>query len=81
MFRKNFRGNRGGWAGRAPTTIPPPAPPLGPVVENITKESLDVDGLDHPGPLVISDVHSIASYNWVNASSPKIIIPGWRLSS
>lgn len=79
MFRNSFRGNRGnrgGWTGRARTASPSPAPPFGPLIENVAKDSLDSDEFDHPGPLVISDVRSIASYNWVNASGPRIMIPG-----
>lgn len=58
---------------RAPTPVTSsPAPPLGEMIERITRDSLKSDG-DHVG---IENVKLVASYNWISSSSPEIIIPG-----
>ncbi|KAH7487483.1 hypothetical protein FOMA001_g5612 [Fusarium oxysporum f. sp. matthiolae] len=55
----------------APVTSSP-APPLGEMIERISRDSLKSDG-DHVG---IENVKLVASYNWISSSSPEIIIPG-----
>lgn len=75
MYRK-FGGRRGGWPKSPPKAMPSPAPPLGDLIETVTRESLPVDGIDSIDQLKISDVRAIASYNWINEPNPKVIIPG-----
>ncbi|CAM1502641.1 Fc.00g074170.m01.CDS01 [Cosmosporella sp. VM-42] len=54
---------------------PSPAPPLGDLIETIAGDSLSGKG-DTPKHVGITNARPIASYNWVDGSSPKIIIPG-----
>ncbi|KAF7546719.1 hypothetical protein G7Z17_g8239 [Cylindrodendrum hubeiense] len=50
-----------------------PALPLGDVIKSVTRESLtDFDQIDR---VEISDTKLIASYNWVEDSVPKIMVP------
>ncbi|RSL64622.1 hypothetical protein CEP51_013127 [Fusarium floridanum] len=60
---------------QAPTATPSPPPPLGDLIESITRDSLD-DTQYESGHAKISDAKVIASYNWTSASSPEIIVPG-----
>jgi hypothetical protein len=46
--------------------------PLGDIIERITKDSLSSTGVRAE----IGNVQSVASYNWVASSTPKILIPG-----
>jgi hypothetical protein len=58
---------------RAPApAITTPSPPLGDVIERITREGL----LSNDSRAEIENVKVVASYNWISSSSPKIIIPG-----
>jgi hypothetical protein len=60
-------------ARRAPApAITTPSPPLGEVIERITREGL----LSNDSRAEIENVKAVASYNWISSSSPKIIIPG-----
>ncbi|KAJ3518652.1 hypothetical protein NM208_g14440 [Fusarium decemcellulare] len=60
---------------RQPSVVPPaPAPPLGDLIESITRDSLKSTG--DASRAGISDAKLVASYNWTSASSPEIIIPG-----
>lgn len=56
--------------------MPSPAPPLGDLIETVTRDSLPVDGVDSIYQLKISNVRAIASYNWINEPNPKVVIPG-----
>ena len=55
-----------------PRTHGSKAPPLGDMVESISRDELS--GKDVRAE--IQNVKFVASYNWVSSSSPKIIIPG-----
>ncbi|KAF7561336.1 hypothetical protein G7046_g2808 [Stylonectria norvegica] len=51
-----------------------PAPPCGDLIETVKRESLcPTVAIKHAR---ISDVEFVASYNWVDDGSPKIIVPG-----
>ncbi|KAM0354343.1 hypothetical protein ACHAPU_001387 [Fusarium lateritium] len=69
MYRRN--NNPGKWHAPALTTTTP-APPLGDIIEHITKESLRSDETR----VQIENVKVVASYNWISSSSPQIVIPG-----
>ncbi|KAH7247095.1 hypothetical protein B0J15DRAFT_500110 [Fusarium solani] len=58
-----------------PAVTPSPSPPLGDLIENITRDDLDVTQYESDRA-EISNAKLIASYNWVSASSPEIIVPG-----
>ncbi|KAM5356654.1 hypothetical protein ACJ41O_003300 [Fusarium nematophilum] len=64
MYRRN----------RAAAVTPSPAPPLGDLIESITRDSLTTG--DGPDRAEISNTRLIASYNWVTSTSPEIMIPG-----
>ncbi|KAM0185958.1 hypothetical protein ACHAPI_011959 [Fusarium lateritium] len=68
-----YRGKqtRGTWRAPAPASTTP-APPLGDVIERITREGLS----DNNSRAEIENVKIVASYNWISSSSPKIMIPG-----
>ncbi|KAJ4014095.1 hypothetical protein NW752_005814 [Fusarium irregulare] len=55
-----------------PRTHSSKAPPVGDIVERISRD--DLSGKDIRAE--IQNVKFVASYNWVSSSSPKIIIPG-----
>ncbi|KAF4460761.1 hypothetical protein FALBO_12458 [Fusarium albosuccineum] len=60
---------------RQPSVVPPaPAPPLGDLIEGITRDSLK--STDDTSRAEISGAKLVASYNWTSAPSPEIIIPG-----
>ncbi|KAI6776403.1 hypothetical protein HG530_000348 [Fusarium avenaceum] len=68
-----YKGRRTRGTGRAPApAITTPSPPLGDVIERITREGL----LGNDSRAEIENVKVAASYNWISSSSPKIIIPG-----
>lgn len=53
-----------------------PAPPLGDLLETISREEIsrELSAVhEHCG---ITDVEFVASYNWLNEKQPKILIPG-----
>ncbi|KAH7198429.1 uncharacterized protein B0J16DRAFT_367510 [Fusarium flagelliforme] len=66
------RGYRGHFPSDRPGTEGSKAPPLGDIVERISRD--DLSGKDVRAE--IQNVKFVASYNWVSSSSPKIIIPG-----
>ncbi|KAM0232317.1 hypothetical protein ACHAP5_010747 [Fusarium lateritium] len=70
-----YRGKQTWGTWRAPAPAPAtttPAPPLGDVIERITREGLP----DNGSRAEIENVKVVASYNWISSSSPKIMIPG-----
>ena len=57
-----------------------PAPPLGDLVEAINQKQLkdtNGDGVTYG----ITDTELIASYNWADQKTPKIIVPGERAAT
>ncbi|KAF5657234.1 hypothetical protein FHETE_10534, partial [Fusarium heterosporum] len=69
MYRRNNKPVK--WQAPALTTTTP-APPLGDLIEHITRESLHIDETR----VQIENAKAVASYNWINSSSPQIYIPG-----
>ncbi|KAM0429740.1 hypothetical protein ACHAPT_006346 [Fusarium lateritium] len=54
---------------------PSPPPPLGDLIESITRDNLE-GASSNSDRAEISNAKLIASYNWISASSPEIIVPG-----
>ncbi|KAJ4193566.1 hypothetical protein NW755_003560 [Fusarium falciforme] len=59
-----------------PAVTPSPPPSLGDLIESIARDDLDVTQYESDRA-EISNAKLIASYNWVSASSPEIIVPGY----
>ncbi|KAB5586293.1 hypothetical protein GE09DRAFT_59099 [Coniochaeta sp. 2T2.1] len=78
------RGWRGGWPRsnrsyhpkRSTDVSSSPAPPLGTVIQSLDKHDLEIDAEEHLDKAYIQDCELVASYNWLDKSSPNIIIPG-----
>jgi hypothetical protein len=53
-----------------------PAPPLGPLIQTLSKYDLARDAKDHLDKASIQDCSLIASYNWLGKTDATIVIPG-----
>ncbi|KAE9979740.1 hypothetical protein EG327_006903 [Venturia inaequalis] len=68
--------SRGGQGWRPTQVIPrTPSPPLGPVLTKILDHELNGDDI-LLSKAKITNVQDIASYNWIKANEPTIIVPG-----
>lgn len=67
---------RGGQGWRSTPEVPrTPSPPLGPVLTKILHKELDGEVISL-STAKITDVQDVASYNWVKANEPTIMVPG-----
>lgn len=67
---------RGGQSWRPNPEIPrAPSPPLGPVLAKIFCHELDGDDI-LLSKAKITNVQDVASYNWIKANEPTIMVPG-----
>ncbi|KAK3706486.1 hypothetical protein LTR37_012696 [Vermiconidia calcicola] len=69
------RGRVQPWRPLQQTEARSPAPPLGPVLQEFKVEDLLQDDVVS-GVAKITDCRYVASFNWVDSSEPKIIVPG-----
>ncbi|CRG92737.1 hypothetical protein PISL3812_09804 [Talaromyces islandicus] len=64
-----------GKGSRQPPILPTP-PPLGEILATIQLEDLGDGATEIDGSARITNTHYLTSYNWINGSSPQIIVPG-----
>lgn len=69
---------RGGWSGlsASPALAASPEPPLGPLLSSMPKNKFNQKTKDHEPRAFVTDLKTVASYNWVDRTEPTIIIPG-----
>jgi hypothetical protein len=65
---------RQGWRPR-PEIPRTPSPPLGPLLTKILYKELKEDQV-RASKAKITDVQDVASYNWIKANEPTIMVPG-----
>ncbi|EFX01641.1 geranylgeranyl pyrophosphate synthetase [Grosmannia clavigera kw1407] len=72
------RGNkRGSWRDRSGGSEPPLPPlPTGPLIERLRAVDLDFEAASFEDAAVISAVEPVASFSWMKADRPTIMIPG-----
>ncbi|KHN99717.1 uncharacterized protein MAM_02570 [Metarhizium album ARSEF 1941] len=68
-----FGGNRS-W--RMPEVVRSAPPPMGDLIETVSREDVLYDKAGPLGRIGISGAEVIASYNWLDERHPEIIIPG-----
>ncbi|KAK3690817.1 hypothetical protein LTR37_018945 [Vermiconidia calcicola] len=69
------RGRGRGWQPSKQAEARPPSPPLGIALQEIKPQHLAQDGVASGLPK-ITGCNYVASFNWVDSSEPKIIVPG-----
>ncbi|KEY66029.1 hypothetical protein S7711_06937 [Stachybotrys chartarum IBT 7711] len=76
-YRGSWRGRGGGPARRPIPKQNFPPPPIGPLIDFIDSETLETyEDLEGKGPVRITDVALVASYNWADKKQPEILVPG-----
>jgi hypothetical protein len=79
-YNKGWRGRGNSWSARPRNPLvqseESPPPPLGDLIEAIDAKSFEGTGGGDSDYLGISEIKLIASYNWADHKSPKIIVPG-----
>jgi hypothetical protein len=75
--RGGYSAARGGQGKRSKPEIPrTPSPPLGPVLATVLRHQLNENEVPS-GNAKITGVEDVASYNWIRANEPTIMVPGW----
>lgn len=64
----------------APRVSSVPSPPLGKLIQSLTKHDLEKDARAYIDKASIQDCSVVTSYNWLDKSNPTIVIPGQYIS-